>query len=393
LATLYAYVSRGHLQAVPDPADVRRSLFPAHEVEQLLRRRGRSRRPAAQTLAALRDGLPVLETAVAGVVDGQPHFRGRPALPWAREATLEQTARLLWQPEPGEDPFDAPPPRVSAAWRRAAARRRPDAPAALSLLARALEEDAVPNDLSPTHQCAALLRLAFACMLGVPPSAAALHLQCRLAWSLPASADQPLREALVIGAENEMNLPSFVTRAVGSAEVPVGTALLSGLCCSAGRFNGGRTTDVEAMWDELLAAPDLARAVRQRLAADGPLPGFVAQAYPAGDPRAARLLQMARKLAPLPPIAALVRRRTGWWPSVDFGLVALRRGLGAPPGAALVLQFAPRCAGMLAHLLEQRASGLRLALRALYDDAQAVTRAGSDDRRRSAPPSSPRRRR
>lgn len=130
--------------------------------------------------------------------------------------------------------------------------------------------------------------------------------------------------------------------------------------------NGGATADVEVLWDDLLAGPRMPAAVRDRLSRGDALPGFGPQAYPAGDPRAVRLLQLARRAGPLPPIAAEVTRRTGWSPSVDFGFVALRRSLGAPRGAALTLQFGSRCVGLLAHVLEQRRSGQRFAPRAVY---------------------------
>lgn len=248
-STLYAYVSRGLLQAVANPDDPRRSLYAVHEVALLLRRRGRSRRPAAQALAALAEGLPLLETAVAGVVDGQPHYRGRPALPWARRATLEDTARLLWHAEPHDrivdllvDPFAGPAPVLSAAWRRALrdTSGQPPAERTLALLALALPDLPAPpwgaDEATVLRACGALLRVAMACFLGVTPDASPLHLQCQRAWGLPDAAAQPLREALVLGAENELNLPAFTARTVGSVGAPLGATMLAGLCNITARF-------------------------------------------------------------------------------------------------------------------------------------------------------------
>lgn len=57
---------------------------------------------------------------------------------------------------------------------------------------------------------------------------------------------------------------------------------------------------------------------------------------------------------------------SGQRPSVDFSLVAVRRHLGLPPGAAFGLFALGRSIGWLAHGLEQRGSPDVIRPRAAY---------------------------
>lgn len=372
--TLYSYVSRGWLHAVPDPGDPRARRYSAFELDQLARRAGPRRKQLQLTLAALSEGLPVLDTALSCIHRGQPLYRGRPALAMAATDSLEAVARWLWLCD-DDDPFDAAAPVLGPAWQALARalRRRSLPTRTLALLGTALADlDAHADPCADTdpraaaRHAAALLRGAMACFLARPPQAAPLHRQCQRAWRLPAAAAEPLRQALVLAADHELNLVAFTGRALASADAPPSAALLGAMCSLGARFNGGATAAVEALWDTLDDEPDLAAAVAARLGRGDSLPGFNHLAYPAGDPRAARLLALAAGFAPPPPLVAEVRRQAGWAPSIDFALVALRRALGAPRGAATTLQMAGRCVGVLAHVLEQRRSGQRLIVRARY---------------------------
>lgn len=66
---------------------------------------------------------------------------------------------------------------------------------------------------------------------------------------------------------------------------------------------------------------------------------------------------------------AEVMADAGWrTPTLDYGLVALCRALGWPPGSASWVFAAGRSAGWIAHALEQRASGVLLRPRAAYGE-------------------------
>jgi len=369
-ATLYAYVSRGLLTAVPDAQDAHASRYSSFEIDLLVRRKGR-RKGVEHAMAAISEGRPILDTALACIHDGVPIYRGLSALQLAASATVEEVARLLWQCE-SHDPFAAPAPALSARWSSAAQalRRRPVQERSLVLLAMAQAELNGPSWLiEPGAQAIAAgehLRAAFASFLAQQPDARPLHEQCRRAWRLPPAVAGALSAALVLAADHEMNMVAFVGRCLASVGAPMGAALLAAMCTIQASFNGGDTPRIEALWDELLAERDLESAVARRLDSGNGLAGFNHLAYPAGDPRAQMLLDLAARFSAPPRTVDVVASLTGWKPTIAYGFVALRRAIKAPQGAALTLQMAGRCTGVIAHILEQRRGGQRIMPRARY---------------------------
>ncbi|MGB8841465.1 MAG: excisionase, partial [Aliidongia sp.] len=63
-ATLYAYVSRGLVQAEPDPGDPRKSLYREQQIQALVERKACGRRPERVARATLDWGLPVLDSSI-----------------------------------------------------------------------------------------------------------------------------------------------------------------------------------------------------------------------------------------------------------------------------------------------------------------------------------------
>ncbi|MCA1665409.1 MAG: citrate synthase, partial [Myxococcales bacterium] len=118
--------------------------------------------------------------------------------------------------------------------------------------------------------------------------------------------------------------------------------------------------------------------VAARMQRGDPLHGFGHRLYPAGDPRAAHLLDVARRLARTAPPRARATLRTietlidavaragGEAPTLDAGLVAVAVAASLPPGAAGTLFAVGRTAGWIAHILEQRAEPSLLRPRARY---------------------------
>jgi citrate synthase len=103
------------------------------------------------------------------------------------------------------------------------------------------------------------------------------------------------------------------------------------------------------------------------------VPSFGHPYYVDGDPRAALLLELAAALGSRSPtlraLLALVEamREAGRpGPNSDAGAVALRAALGLPRGAAAGLFAVGRCAGWIAHALEQYETGQLLRPRARY---------------------------
>ena len=108
-----------------------------------------------------------------------------------------------------------------------------------------------------------------------------------------------------------------------------------------------------------------------RLARGEDLPGFGQFLYPAGDPRAAAILDAIVQALPKARIqietaAAAGTRLTGLHPNVDFALAAASVGLGLPRNAALGMFIFGRTVGWIAHAMEQYESGILIRPRARY---------------------------
>ncbi len=370
-ATLYAYVSRGLLHAVPDPLQPRCSRYPAFEVDQLRQGAVSQRRAAPSSHACLFEGWPLIDTELTGVVDGDIVIRGQPLVAWSGQATLEQTAALLWN-VPVEAAFAAPPPALSALWHDTAQALRQVDPAvrAVALWSLAMPQLRGGLDLQGDDLAAALgqhLRVAFACWLAQAPDDAPLHLQMARAWRLAPLCEEPLRQALVLCADIVGNLMSLSGRMMASVQGSLSACLLSTMGYSFIRLSGGEFEAVEALFDEVQAAGSLETVGASYRIRGETLPGFNHVLFVAGDPRAAALLQLA---------SALGSQAASWLPAtqqaqpmnptLDFGLVALRRAMKAPRHAPLVLNHAARSAGMLAQALEQRQQGRRMWVQSRY---------------------------
>jgi citrate synthase len=107
-------------------------------------------------------------------------------------------------------------------------------------------------------------------------------------------------------------------------------------------------------------------AVAARLAEGRTIPGFGHVLYPDGDPRAQALLE---RFEPSPEMARLqsaVGAVTGLAPNVDFALVAMSQALKLPDDAPFALFATARCAGWIAHAIEQGQSGGVIRPRARY---------------------------
>jgi citrate synthase len=367
-ATLYAYVSRGFIRAHAAPDDPRRRLYSARDVDRLAGNKTRGRKAADIAAATLDYGLPALSSGITLIEGDRLFYRGRDAARLAVEASLEETARLLW--DCSEDPFGAAPPVFRSA-----------APLIASL------SDAFPLDrcmaVLPVagvgtamtwqrdqrrlwHDGAMLLRLMAAAATGTAPSDAPIHLHVAGAFGLDDRAAEKIRAALVLCADHELNTSAFAVRAVASTGASLAACVAAGLGALSGPRHGGQTSLVEILFEEAERFGDAAGLVRERLRRGDILPGFGHPLYRGGDPRALTLLS----LLPPDPTRDAVREAMdsirGVQPNVDFALVSLRRALRLKPGSALALFAIGRTAGWIAHALEQQAEDKVIRPRARY---------------------------
>jgi len=183
-----------------------------------------------------------------------------------------------------------------------------------------------------------------------------------------------LELALVLSADHELNPSTFAARIAAGTGANLYACVIAALATLSGPLHGGACDRIEALLSEVVGTrTHVGRVLVSRARRGESIPGFGHPLYPAGDPRAAPLLTLARELAPQNPrVQALLgcvrsmAKSAQERPNFDLGLVALAAALGLGPGSAVAIFAVGRCAGWIAHVIEQRQSGALLRPRAQY---------------------------
>ncbi|MBQ1543651.1 MAG: citrate synthase family protein [Caulobacteraceae bacterium] len=355
--TLYAYVSRGRVEARARDDDPRKSVYRAADIERLARRKARGRAAAAVAEEAIAWGEPVLPSAITTVSHGRLYYRGEDAAALAGRETLEAVAARLWGA--AVDPFDRRPGPIPDG-------RDPRARMFASLAARAAADPPARRRAPDVlHAEAASLLDGLADAVAGAPGVGRIHQRLARSGGCGEDGADLIRRALVLLADHELNASTFAARVAASTGASLAAAALAGLAALSGPLHGGMAARVQAFMDEVSRrGPHRAIAARQDQAL--PIPGFGHPLYPEGDPRARALLDA---FAPPPLFAeteAAVAALTGEPPNIDFALTALAERLDLPPEAPFLLFATGRCAGWLAHALEQVAAGRLIRPRARY---------------------------
>jgi len=349
-ATIYAYVSRGML----NPAKGSRRAgprFSSDEVARLGERSSYGHAPKRAVGEALHLGLPVLQSSLSLIEDGCLYYRGQSIAELARTHSLEMVAQLLWQCEP-LDSFGAELLGVSPVHRPLDA--RDDTASIVARCIETLSVNRVDDCIGAWAAGATIVRLVAGAVLDVRPSTDDIDRQCALVWRLDEVKRAYVRAALVVCADHELNVSSFTARCTASCGASLSASVIAGLAALSGTRHGAYSERVEAVWDAFEVAPSLAKGVRRVVAQGERIPGFSHPLYPAGDPRCAVLFNLWKPHVAARRIADEVLAATGELPTIDFGLVALRRGLKLPRGTAAKIFTIARTVGWIAHALEQR---------------------------------------
>lgn len=358
--TLYAYVSRGRISVRPDPGDPRRSLYRAADIAALAERKSRSRKVSDVAAGAISWGEPVLASAITTVMGGRLYYRGRDAIRLAETETLESVARLL---RGGH----------GAALKRT---ERPRPPEGADMRGRAVQALAqrAAVDLPALARAPLALAVEAATLLDVLTDAVAddvgggaIHNRLALAWGHgPGGHGADLiRRVLVLVADHELNASAFAARVAASTGASLSAACLAGIATLSGPRHGGATEAVRRFAAEA-AEMGPREAIAGRLTDDRALPGFGHPLYPDGDARAAALLG---RFEPTPELARLkeaVQAVTGLAPNIDFALIAACETLRLPRDAPFALFSVARCAGWIAHAIEQGQADSLIRPRARY---------------------------
>jgi citrate synthase len=356
--TLYAYVSRGRIRAEADATDPRRGLYAASDIALLATRRARGRKASQVAADAIAWGEPVLQSSITTVRDGRLYYRGEDAAALAETETFEGVARRLRGAQgPALESRLRPPPATGPDMRQRLF-------AALALRAAQDEPARGQTAQALAAQGATLLDLVVDAICE-KVEGGAIHLRLGRTWGLGARGADLIRRALVLLADHELNASTFAARTAASTGASLSASALAGLCALSGPGHGGAhmaVSDLAAEAERL--GPK--EAVAARLAFWTSTPGFGHPLYPEGDPRARALLGAFNPPAVYAELRAAVADATGARDNVDFALAALARDLALPGDAPFILFAVARCAGWVAHAMEQVETGSLIRPRARY---------------------------
>ena len=379
LPTLYSYVSRGmlHSEPVTDKPRVRRYL--RDDVLRLVERKDFRSNPTKAAEKGLHWGSPVLQSALTLIDGGRLFYRGLDVITLAEHSTLEQVAALLWTGDAKRSlalfaDDDARPPSIPASLFKSIRRLNPVERCQL-ILPLAASSDLSAHDLRPAAVAktgARILRLLFSVVVGFP-AAPPLEQALVRAWTRNRRSVAPaLRAALILCADHELNVSAFTARCIASARATPYEVVLGALAAFRGRRHGGISEEVEMLFRDARKVSDCRQLVVARLRSFGYVPGFGHQLYPDGDPRAQRLISLARSYGRTSE-AELAKRLiqashalTGDYPNLDFGLAMFARALGLSSEAPIALFALGRTVGWIAHATEQYADDQLIRPRARY---------------------------
>ena len=423
LGTLYAYVSRGWLKSYRRKVG-RQALYRRSEVEALrgvvtpergLRAHSLPDASSWVTIAQPpTDGSPsgviVAESAVSSILDGALAYRGYPIEELVGHASFEEICLLLWN---GERPTPAEveslnteiaamtlPPAAAAAL-AAIGDDSPPLPRLEVMITAIAAEERKHQQRSRIEQARLIIgslplafggssayRAAAKDMAESQVSARGVRNGKRTERGIAArmldlvhhgdcaEVDRDvLDRVLVACAEHELNASTFAARVVASTGADLYACVVAGLCSLSGPIHGGACDRIEAMLAQIEAGMRVERCVTVFQERHSLPPGFGHGIYPAGDPRAALLKKAAfatarrrgRKIFEMAAkIEEAVWKRQRLRPNLDFYLTVCVRMLGLPPGMPAAIFALGRCAGWIAHSLEQYADNRLIRPRMRY---------------------------
>ncbi len=389
--TLYCYVSRGFIRRVPQPVG-RSSYYLREDVEKMRMRSAARAGHGPAAASAMRWGAPAIVTAVTEITDAGPRYRDRLAVALARaHRPYENVAEYLWTGSLLDEPL---------AWRTESGAGDPHALLAaqaelgpgMSMLQRlaatvlalgALEGsrgDRLRSGGTPITSARRLIRAmtgAFGCL-----GAARTHVPLEdgepiarglaRALGIQTGGAQAINAMLVLVADHELNPATFAARIAASGGADLHACISAALNVHSGTQIGGVPDRVERLFVPGDGARAVVDAARKTLAAAERLPGFSHPLYPRGDPRAELMIELAHGFGRGQPARGTleafdrVKLELGQLPSIEAGLVALCRAIGAPDGTASGIFALGRVAGWVAHILEQRLQGFMIRPRAKF---------------------------
>ncbi len=372
-ATLYAYVSRGYIRSMPDPDHPRSRRYAGEDIERL-RARSEERKDPTKPAEGVPQWGPLLESAITLITDGRLYYRGHDVAELARTSSIEEVASLLWMGNLATGVFALTPLHVVSG---RSAEGLPFVNRGCSILPLVAARDPLAYDLRPQAVAQTgwrILNLLTSVAAETSELADTIDETLQRRWTPRTGAARDLiRAALILCADHEMHVSTFVVRCVASAGSDPYAVVTGGLSAIAGTKHGGMTARIEIMFEELRRARDVRSAIGERMRRGEPIYGFGHRLYPEGDPRAQLLLTMLREQLPKSKELAFASRVAeageellGEKPTIDFALVATALALKLEVGSPLTLFALGRAIGWIGHAIEQYAREEIIRPRARY---------------------------
>jgi citrate synthase len=172
-------------------------------------------------------------------------------------------------------------------------------------------------------------------------------------------------------AESGLSASSFTARIIASTRASLADAVLGAWCAFTGPIHGGAPGPTLDMLDEAEAAPDLDAWLEAKLRGGERLMGFGHRVFRGNDPRAEAMRLALEKMGPMAgrlkfashlearvaAIIDLVKPGRKLPPNVEIMAALLLDAVGFPREAFTPVFAVGRCAGWIAHALEQRKTG------------------------------------
>ena len=374
-ATLYAYVSRGHIRSEPLAGDTRRRRYSREDIERFAAHTQERRNPEKAAQRALHWGMPILESGITLIAAEKIYYRGQDVSVLAGASSVADVATLIWTGTADGAALGPPSRLLHAAPRQKGA--VPFVAAAQAALALAGARDTLAYDLRPHAVAQTGWRIVWQ-LAGVATGSdtprGSIDAALANAWGVAHAADL-IRAALILCADHELNVSTFAARCVASGGSSPYNVVIAGLAALEGTKHGGTTARIEASWNALRGTRNLAGEFAERLRRDEPISGFGHPLYPHGDPRAKVLLAMlprGKTATFAREVAGAAHAVLGEAPTVDFALVAVAQALGLPAGAAMILFAIGRTIGWIGHAIEQYKNDAIIRPRAKYVGEQPI---------------------
>lgn len=355
--TLYAYVSRGLIRSEPDSRERRTRRYHAQDVERLADSSQVYKAPHAALKKTMDWGEPVLDSAITLIGDEDFYYRGESVLALAERGSFEEAISLLWG-MPGSQPEQADTPLrnlIEDCLTLTSGNQGPIEKFLEILLALNVRDvKAFGFAQSTTVRAGAIMLDGFLRLVTGRWRTGTIAEDLAGYWQIEETYRDLIDAVLTLVADHELNISAFVARCAASAGCSPYASVAAATHTFFGRRHGGNTERIAGLLGEADGQGSLYAVIASRIRRGDSVPGFGHRLYDV-DPRAHYLLSR------LPDQSGYIKEAmsasedllSGQYPTVDFALLLLERGLTLPRGAGVHLFYLGRLAGWIAHIMEQ----------------------------------------